>query len=240
MKKILTGLLGFVLLTNLYAFDFGGFTKEVIHDTVSQVLDNDKTQQSGSNNRHSKISTQSFSSGYAPKEVVNGKTYNLAFFDIHQGENIIQDEIRYKTKNTRSGTFDNKHFLEVKKSQNKGKIKCNIIGYIEVPDEITTDKVYISIGKNYYLSPFGTSRVIRYNDANRKDYQKSEFFPVNVIRDENNNRAVKFNISIGIVHNSNSNVKLVSPGDIKFKIAPHVRSHKNKYQVAKIYVLEDA
>jgi len=92
---------------------------------------------------------------YAAKAVTsepdeNGRLYSTAYFDIKpEGAAAVYDVINY-TK--RPKTFDWEKMYSVLKVFKGDKIELVITTRVEIPAEITTNQVYLTIGKTYYYN----------------------------------------------------------------------------------------
>lgn len=79
----------------------------------------------------------------------NGRLYSTAYFDIKpEGASAVYDVITY-TK--RPKTFHWEKLYEVLKSFKGDKLELDITTRVEIPADITTNSVYVTIGKTYYF-----------------------------------------------------------------------------------------
>jgi len=79
----------------------------------------------------------------------NGRLYSTAYFDIKpEGASAVYDVITY-TKRPKS--FNWEKFYTALKSFKGDKLELVISTRVEIPADITTSSVYITIGKTYYF-----------------------------------------------------------------------------------------
>ena len=79
----------------------------------------------------------------------NGRIYNTAYFDVKSDtQATVYDVITYSK---RAGTFNWEKVYKSLHNFNADKIEYIIKTRIEVPQDITTPSVYITIGDNYYF-----------------------------------------------------------------------------------------
>lgn len=172
-----------------------------------------------------------------PTKAITGRMYNKAFFDVHtQSQAPMLDYIKY----TKRGSFDVEQFADtVSKIKEKG-AKVYIKGSIEVPPSISTQQVYMNVGQKYHYAYYSYwVKEIYYNNA--KARQNSDYFLVNVKTDESGNRYVDYKIYIRLdkpwtIKPAEENV---APNTYFFKMAPKTRGFKNKFKVAKPYIIEE-
>ncbi len=168
-------------------------------------------------------------------KTIGGITYNKAFFDIHpKSQAPLLDYLKYSPRTS----FDVEHFVEsVKKIGERG-LKVYVYGRLEVPDTITTDEVYVTVGKNYRYDYYGYwKKYLYYNDSDTE--QNSEYFLVKVKTDPSGRRYVKYKFYS----------LLDKPWDVKpsskeipsgiFQMAPKVRGFQDKFVPVKVYIVNE-
>jgi hypothetical protein len=179
------------------------------------------------------VQVEDKSSNEEPKTLQN-KIYNKAFFDINLANTEpIQDYITYSKRRA----FDVVNFVD---SVNKVKAHLTAVieGNIEIPNTITTQKVYVNVGSKYQHSgAYGDpTKYIYYNGDNR---QNKEYFLVDAQVDKDGKRYVSYKIKVFVskYHTLSTNSR-ATPNDIIFKIAPYERGYKNKFILSEIYIQE--
>jgi len=168
-----------------------------------------------------------------------GKLYNTAYFDIaFKAQDPMLDYIKYSKR----GSFELKQFFGTVTKIEERRVKVKVHGRIEVPKDITTNKVYINAGSKYSFSyGSGNDKYIFYN--NNKIHQNAEYFLVNTKKDKFGNRYIDYTINMSFEQpwraQSDKDYANCAPKEIIFKVAPKTRGFKNKFQKAEIYVLDE-
>ncbi|QSZ41150.1 hypothetical protein GJV85_03160 [Sulfurimonas aquatica] len=169
--------------------------------------------------------------------VVAGRTYNKAFFDVHT--NTQAPMLDYITYGSRT-SFNIQQYVDTISKIKENGTHIYIHGKIEVPSSITTSQVYIDSGKKYFNSYSSTwIKEIFYNDA--KTRQNSDYFLVDVKKDNNGNKYVdyKIHILLRVPTSVGEGNKDWTPNYYFFKMAPKVRGFKNKFVKATPYIIEE-
>ena len=164
-----------------------------------------------------------------------GKEYNKAFFDMHpSGQSPILDYISFSN----STSFNTTQFID-SVSKIASAMKVYIYGKIEIPDDITTDEIYITAGEDYKLYDCcDYDKKIFYNGG--KQPQNADIFAVNVKQDRYGHRYIDYKISIYYEHPRNvAKYERSLPNSYKFQVAPKVRSYKNKFVPVRLYITEE-
>ncbi len=174
-----------------------------------------------------------------PKEVVipKNRTYNKAFFDVHaRSQAPMLDYITYSKR----GSFDIKQYVDtVKKIKERG-TKVYISGMLEVPSTVNSSQVYMNVGTKYKYNYYSSwKKYIYYNDS--KQEQNSDYFLVDVKQDVNGNRYIKYKIYFYLekAWKLKASEENVAPNSFFFKMAPKTRGFKNKFVVAKPFIVEE-
>jgi len=171
-----------------------------------------------------------------PVKAVTGRTYNKAFFDVHtKTQAPMLDYIKYSTR----GSFNVDQFADTVSKIKEKYAKVYIHGSVAVPSSITTNQVYMNVGPKYFYGYYSYwKKEIFYNGSNAR--QNSDYFLVNVKKDNNGNRYVDYKISI-LLHKPwkiNAAEENVAPNTFFFKMAPKVRGFKNKFVKVETYITE--
>lgn len=166
----------------------------------------------------------------------NGKLYNTAYFDVTlKNQNPMLDYIKYSKR----GSFDLEQYLSTVNKIGEEWFTVHITGRIVVPQDITTQQVYINIGNpKYKYEDYNGGRWIYYNGS--KQYQTAEYFLVDTKKDKFGDRYVDFDIKS--THKFGNKVKadwIQTPAKIIFSVAPKKRGFKNKFEKADIYVFDE-
>lgn len=172
-----------------------------------------------------------------PSAVVVGRIYNKAFFDVHPASQApMLDYITY----TNRASFNIEQFVDTVKKIKENGAKAYIHGSLAVPDSITTDEVYMSVGTNYLKQHYnGWKKEITYNNSTTA--QNSDFFLVNVKKDMDGNRYVDYRIYLFLYRpwNVTAAEEEFAPNTFFFKMAPKTRGFKNQFVVAQPYIIEE-
>jgi len=174
---------------------------------------------------------------------MHGRLFNTAYYDVTiKGENTMMEYIKYSKR----GGFDIEHYNAILTGFTKN-AEINIYARVLVPEHITTDRVYVSVGSPKYsfeerccANSDGAMNVY-WNDSK----QGAEFMEVEPKRDSFGNRYVDVNlkgfIRAGIHGTSGRYSGAASPffNALRFYVAPMTRGFKNKFEKADIYVLDE-
>ena len=167
----------------------------------------------------------------------DGRLFNTAYFDVHsKSQAPMLDFIKY----TKRGSFDVKQYIDTVSKIKDEHIDAYIHGRIVVPESITTEKVYVTVGPKYLHTYYGKwEKHIYYNGS--KTAQNAEFFLADTKSDAFGNRYVDYKIHFHLQTPWTLKVSEVNvaPNTIFFKIAPKTRGFKNKFETAEIYVLDE-
>ncbi|MBU0721369.1 hypothetical protein KJ877_08500 [bacterium] len=170
-------------------------------------------------------------------KAVEGRTYNKAFFDVHsKSQAPMLDYIKYSNR----GSFDIEQFADTVSKIKEKDANVYIHGSLEVPDSITTEQVYMNVGQKYYYSYYSYwTKEIYYN--NSKTRQNSDYFLVNVKKDNAGNRYVDYKIYVHLdspwtITPAEMNV---APNTYFFQMAPKTRGFKNQFVKVKPYIAEE-
>lgn len=167
----------------------------------------------------------------------DGRLLNTAFFDVHtKSQSPMLDYIQYSTR----GSFDVKQYADTVSKIKENNTYTYIHGRIVVPESITTEKVYMSVGSKYkdsYGSYWG--KTIRYNGS--KVAQNSDYFLVGTKKDAFGKGYVDYKIRIDLKEAwiITPAEKRWAPNTFFFKMAPKVRGFKDKFVPVDIYILEE-
>ena len=171
-----------------------------------------------------------------PTKAVTGRTYNKAFFDVHtKSQAPMLDYIKYSTR----GSFNVDQFADTVSKIKEKYAKVYIHGSIAVPSSITTNQVYMNVGPKYHYSYYSYwKKEIFYNGSTAR--QNSDYFLVNVKKDNNGNRYVDYKIFTLLEKpwKINAAEENVAPNTFFFKMAPKVRGFKNKFVKVEVFITE--
>ncbi|NPA66856.1 MAG: hypothetical protein GXO11_08255 [Epsilonproteobacteria bacterium] len=178
------------------------------------------------------------SSKQPQKEVGIGIVYNKAYFDMYpRSQAPILDYITFSKRTS----FDIKQFVDSVSKIKENGLNVDIYGRLEVPDSITTSRVYVYSGEKYYFrSCCGyKEKKIFYNDMKKR--QNSDFFLVDVLEDDQGHRYVKYKIKIHLESpwQITAGERDAAPNTFFFKMAPKVRGFKRKFIPVKVYLVEE-
>ncbi len=166
----------------------------------------------------------------------DGRLYSTAYFDVHsKSQAPMLDFIKYSKR----GSFDVKQYIDTV-SRIDESVDIYIHGRAVVPESITTDKIYISVGQKYhYRYASNWFKEITYNGS--KTIQNAEYFLVGTKTDTFGNRYVDYKLHFKISKPWSLKVseQNVAPNTLFFKMAPKTRGFKNKFESADIYVLDE-
>jgi hypothetical protein len=80
----------------------------------------------------------------------NGRLYDTAYFDVKaDAQSPVLDLIGYSK---RTGTFDWSKIYTQLKTFNADIVEYKIKTRVEIPAEITTDSIYVTVGDNFYFN----------------------------------------------------------------------------------------
>jgi len=166
----------------------------------------------------------------------NGRLYNTAYFDVTlKNQNPMLDYIKYSKR----GSFDLEQYLGTVNKIGERWFTVNIKGRIVVPEDITTQQVYVNIGNpKYVYDDSNGGRWLYYNGS--KQHQTAEYFLVDTKKDKFGSRYIDFDIKS--THKYGDQVRadwIQTPAKIIFSVAPKTRGFKNKFEKADIYVLDE-
>ncbi len=237
LKKIVV-ILSSVMLTQLLAFDFGNALNQVITETAKELNKQNGNSNSSVavNSNPVKSSPVNISPDKEPEKIVDGRVYNKAFFDIKtKNQAPLLDYINFSKR----ASFDVNHYANSVSKIKEGRASVLVHGRIEVPAGITTKKVYINCAGNYYRQDRRSKKAIYYNGSKKR--QTADDFIVDVETDNKGNKYISYKISYDI--HAPSKMKAgesrYAPNVYHFKVAPYKRGYQNKFQKAKIYIIED-
>jgi len=172
-----------------------------------------------------------------PVHISSNRVYHKAFFDVHtKTQAPMLDYIKY----TKRASFDVGQFADTVSKIKEKKTKVYIYGSLSVPNSIKTKQVYMYVGQKYYYSYYSYwTKEIFYN--NLKTRQNSDYFLVDTKIDSAGNRYVDYKIYIHLdtpwtIKPAEENV---APNTFFFKMAPKTRGFKNKFIVAKPFIIEE-
>lgn len=167
----------------------------------------------------------------------NGRLYNTAYFDVHpKTQAPMLDYITYSKR----GSFDIKQYIDTVRRIKDKYIDAYVHGRVIVPQNIKTEKVYISVGPNYsYKYANDWTKYIYYNGS--KVAQNAEYFLVDTKTDKFGERYVDYKIKFHLYKPYTLTVgeKNVAPNTFFFSMAPKTRGFKNKFEKADVYVLDE-
>ncbi len=162
---------------------------------------------------------------------------NRAFFDLFPTSQApILDYIKY----SQDSSFDIKQFTDSVSKIRESNLKVHIYGRLEIPKAITTQKVYVYSGENYFADRccWGSKRTY-FNSS--KEPQASDYLPVEVLEDKDKKRYITFKIVIDIQKpwKIRSNETDLSVSGYRFKVAPYTRGYKDKFVFVTPYIIEE-
>nr|WP_321266416.1 hypothetical protein [uncultured Sulfurimonas sp.] len=169
--------------------------------------------------------------------VVSGRTYNKAFFDVHtKSQAPMLDYIKYTTR----GSFNVEQYVDTVEKIKEKNAKVYIHGSLAVPSSITSNEVYMNVGSKYYESYYGYwTKAIYYNNSDTR--QNSDYFLVSVKEDAKGNRYVDYKVYLLLEKpwKINAAEEKYAPNTFFFKMAPKTRGFKNKFVAVKPYIIEE-
>ncbi|MEA2072526.1 MAG: hypothetical protein U9O86_02995 [Campylobacterota bacterium] len=166
----------------------------------------------------------------------DGRLMSTAYFDVHsKSQAPMLDYIKYSKR----ASFDVKQYIDTVSRIKDRAIDAYIHGRVIVPQNITTEKVYITVGPNYRFSSGYWAKNIYYNGS--KTAQNAEYFLVTTKKDEFGNSYVDYKITLDLTEPWVLKVseKNVAPNSFFFSMAPKTRGFKNKFEKCDIYVLDE-
>ncbi len=170
----------------------------------------------------------------------DGRLFDTAYYDIMvENESTMMEYLKYSN---RAG-FDVNGFNSMLTGFAKNatiSIKTRVL----VPQNVTTPRVYVTIGKKYQygLDIWGdsTAEISVYSYWNESK-QAKEITQVDVKKDEFGNRYVDYKLEGFLRHGMkgvNAKINKIF-STLRFKMAPVKRGFKNKFERADIYVLDE-
>ncbi len=176
----------------------------------------------------------------APSDENDAHLFSTAYYDIMtEGESTMMEYLKYSN---RAG-FDVNEFNSMLTGFAKNST-ISIRTRVLVPQNVTTSRVYVSVGKKYQygLDIWGSGAAeVHLNSFWNDKKQIKEMTQVDVKRDELGNRYVDYKLE-GFLHAGmqGKHVKINAIfTTLRFRVAPVKRGFKNKFEKAKIYVLEE-